>query len=164
MRLDRYDIKILQILNREGRITKSNLAQEINLSISPCWERVKRLEKNGIIVGYGARINADVLIKRSPVLLEVTLKQHIAQTFAKFEATVLNCDEVVECYATGGGVDYILKIMCESIDQYQSLIDSWLTADLGIERYFTYIVTKTIKHKQDSLELDFADKFIEQKN
>jgi Lrp/AsnC family transcriptional regulator of ectoine degradation len=112
-------------------------------------------------MGYGARINADVLIKRSPVLLEVTLKQHIAQTFAKFEATVQNCDEVVECYATGGGVDYILKIMCESIDQYQRLIDSWLTADLGIERYFTYIVTKTIKHKQDNIELDIADKFIE---
>jgi len=164
LRLDRYDIKILQILSREGRITKSSLAQEINLSISPCWERVKRLEKSGIIVGYGARINADVLIKRSPVLLEVTLKQHIAQTFAKFEATVQNCDEVVECYATGGGVDYILKIMCESIDQYQSLIDSWLTADLGIERYFTYIVTKTIKHKQDSLELDFTEKLIEEKN
>jgi len=161
LRLDRYDIKILQILSREGRITKSSLAQEINLSISPCWERVKRLEKSGIIVGYGARINADVLIKRSPVLLEVTLKQHIAQTFAKFEATVQNCDEVVECYATGGGVDYILKIMCESIDQYQRLIDSWLTADLGIERYFTYIVTKTIKHKQDNIELDIADKFIE---
>ena len=115
-------------------------------------------------MGYGARINADVLIKRSPVMLEVTLKQHIAQTFAKFEATVQNCDEVIECYATGGGVDYILKIMCESIDQYQSLIDSWLTADLGIERYFTYIVTKTIKHKQNNFELDFADKFIEEKN
>ncbi|MDX1268575.1 MAG: Lrp/AsnC family transcriptional regulator, partial [Oceanisphaera sp.] len=59
MRLDRYDIKILQILHRQGRITKSGLADAISLSISPCWERVKRLEEAGIIEGYGVRINSE---------------------------------------------------------------------------------------------------------
>lgn len=161
MRLDRYDIKILQVLGREGRITKSSLAEKINLSVSPCWERVKRLEEAGVIEGYGARINSDILMKRSPVLLEVTLKQHLAQTFDKFETVIQDCDEVVECYATGGGVDYILKIMCESIEQYQCLIDSWLTADLGIERYYTYIVTKTVKRREDELKLGFAAEGVE---
>jgi len=163
LRLDRYDIKILQILSKEGRITKSSLAEEINLSVSPCWERVKKLEEAGIIEGYGARINLDSLMKRSPVMLEISLKQHIAKTFEKFEATVKNCDEVVECYATGGGVDYILRIMCESIDQYQRIIDSWLIADLGIERYYTYIVTKTVK-QQDRAKLEFATALLEEKS
>lgn len=154
MRLDRYDIQILQILHKQGRITKSGLAEAINLSVSPCWERVKRLEESGIIEGYGARINSDLLFKRSPVLLEVSLKQHNAEAFQRFEAAAQSCDEVVECYATGGGVDYILKMMCKDIDQYQRLIDRWLASDLGIERYYTYIVTKTIKQKKPGLELN----------
>ncbi|SIS94850.1 Lrp/AsnC family transcriptional regulator [Neptunomonas antarctica] len=153
MRLDRYDIQILQILHEQGRITKSALADTINLSVSPCWERVKRLEEAGIIEGYGARINSDRLFKRSPVLLEVSLKQHSAEAFKRFEIAAQECKEVVECYATGGGVDYILKVMCEDIDQYQRLIDRWLASDLGIEKYYTYIVTKTIKQQQQALAI-----------
>ncbi|WP_107850366.1 Lrp/AsnC family transcriptional regulator [Oceanimonas marisflavi] len=158
MRLDRYDIKILQILSQQGRITKSGLAEAINLSLSPCWERVKRLEDAGIIQGYGARINTEVLFKRSPVLVEVTLKQHNADAFRIFEQAMMQCEEVVDCYATGGGVDYILRVMCDGIDQYQRLIDTWLTSGLGIERYFTYIVTKTIK--QQSSLLEFSPKVL----
>jgi len=154
MRLDRYDIQILQILHQQGRITKSGLAEAINLSISPCWERVKRLEESGVIEGYGARINSELLFKRSPVLLEVSLKQHSAEAFQRFESAVQACEEVVECYATGGGVDYILKVMCKDIDQYQRLIDHWLDSDLSIERYYTYIVTKTIKQQRQQLNFD----------
>ncbi len=161
MRLDRYDIKILQILSKEGRITKSSLAEQISLSVSPCWERVKRLEEAGIIKGYGARINSNFLMKRSIVMLEVTLKQHSSQTFDKFEATIQNCDQVIDCYATGGGVDYILSVMVENIDEYQLLIDSWLTSELGIERYYTYIVTKTVKQRSNEELLDISAKFIE---
>lgn len=144
-RLDAYDIKILQILQQQGRITKSALAKAIHLSVTPCWERVKRLESLGIIEGYGARINVEALFKHTVVLLEVSLKQHHAQAFEQFEQAMQQANEVVECYATGGGVDYIVKVTCRDIEQYQALIDTWLDADIGIERYFTYIVTKTVK-------------------
>ncbi|GHA08209.1 Lrp/AsnC family transcriptional regulator [Oceanisphaera arctica] len=154
MQLDRYDIHILQILHQQGRITKSGLAEAISLSVSPCWERVKRLEQAGIIEGYGARINADVLFKRTPVLVEVSLKQHSAEAFQRFEQAMQTCEQVVDCYATGGGVDYILRVMCDGIDQYQRLIDHWLESNIGIERYFTYIVTKTIKQQPPGLEFD----------
>jgi Lrp/AsnC family transcriptional regulator of ectoine degradation len=154
MRLDRYDMQILQILHEQGRITKSGLAEAINLSISPCWERVKRLEAAGIIKGYGAIIDPELLCKRSPVLLEVSLKQHSAEAFQRFESAVQAYEEVVECYATGGGVDYILKVMCKDIDQYQRLIDRWLDSDLGIDRYYTYIVTKTIKQQPQQLNFE----------
>ena len=60
--------------------------------------------------------------------------------------------EVTDCYATGGGVDYIIKVQAQDIDQYQRLMDIWLDSDLGIERYFTYIVTKTIKQNVTSVE------------
>lgn len=154
MRLDRYDMQIIQILHTQGRITKSGLAEAINLSISPCWERVKRLENAGIIKGYGAIIDPEFLFKRSPILVEVSLKQHNAEAFQRFESAVQAYEEVVECYATGGGVDYILKVMCKNIEEYQKLIDHWLDSDLGIERYFTYIVTKTIKQQPLRLDID----------
>ncbi len=157
MRLDSYDLKILRILQGNGRITKSSLAEAINLSVSPCWERVKRLEEAGIIRGYGARLNAEVLLKRAAVMVEVSLKQHNREAFQRFEKAMLECPEVTECYATGGGIDYIVKVMARDIDQYQRLVDRWLMADLGIERYFTYIVTKTIKQGEPLLELDASD-------
>lgn len=157
MRLDSYDLKILRILQSNGRITKSSLAEAINLSISPCWERVKRLEEAGIIRGYGAQLNAEVLLKRAAVMVEVSLKQHNREAFQRFEKAMLDCPEVTECYATGGGIDYIVKVMARDIDQYQRLIDRWLMTDLGIERYFTYIVTKTIKHGEPPLELEAGD-------
>ncbi|MGC3874514.1 Lrp/AsnC family transcriptional regulator [Halomonas sp. GXIMD04776] len=154
MKLDRYDIKILEILAKDGRITKSRLAEAINLSVSPCWERVKRLEKAGIIEGYSARINARVLLKRTPVWMQIELKQHSAESFMRFESAVLDTPEVTECVAVGGGVDYLVKVETESIDAYQRLIDDWLMSDLGIERYFTYIVTKTVKDRVPPIRLD----------
>ncbi len=154
MKLDRYDLKILEILAQDGRITKSKLAEAINLSVSPCWERVRRLEKAGIIDGYSARINTSVLVKRTPVWVQVELKAHNAESFQRFEALVHATPEVTECVAVGGGVDYLLKIEADSIDAYQRLIDAWLVSEVGIERYFTYIVTKTVKQQAPPIQLD----------
>ena len=147
MKLDRFDLKILDILSRDGRITKSKLAEAINLSVSPCWARVKRLETAGVIEGYTARINADVLVPRNPVWVQIELKQHNAESFARFEALVMQTPEVTECVAVGGGVDYLVKFEARTIDSYQRLMDKWLVSEVGIERYFTYIVTKTVKHQ-----------------
>lgn len=151
-KLDRFDLKILEILSRDGRITKSRLAEAINLSISPCWERVKRLEKAGVIQGYSARIDARVLVPRTPVWVQIELKAHNAESFARFEALVMETPEVTECVAVGGGVDYLVKFEARSIDGYQRLMDRWLVSDVGIERYFTYIVTKTVKQSSVDIE------------
>ncbi|MCP1313225.1 MULTISPECIES: Lrp/AsnC family transcriptional regulator [unclassified Halomonas] len=152
LKLDRFDLKILEILSRDGRITKSRLAEAINLSISPCWERVKRLEKAGVIQGYSARIDARVLVPRTPVWVQIELKAHNAESFARFEALVMETPEVTECVAVGGGVDYLVKFEARSIDGYQRLMDRWLVSDVGIERYFTYIVTKTVKQSSVDIE------------
>lgn len=145
LKLDRYDIAILRILAHDGRVTKSHLAEEINLSVSPTWERVRRLEDEGIIRGYRAELDWTGRLNISLIIVEVTLARHTAQDMQRFETRMLNAPEVSHCYATGGGVDYVIHVVTRSIDEYQRFIDSMLIENLGIERYFTYIVTKTIK-------------------
>ncbi|MBM7345039.1 Lrp/AsnC family transcriptional regulator [Pantoea coffeiphila] len=145
MKLDRYDLKILEILSKEGRITKSKLAETINLSVSPCWERVKRLEDAGVIEGYHAKLNSKVLVKRLQIWVSIELKKHNAESFTRFEKHVMSTPELTECVSVGGGVDYWAKFESLSIDEYQRMMDNWLESDLGIERYFTYIVTKSVK-------------------
>jgi Lrp/AsnC family transcriptional regulator, regulator of ectoine-degradation genes len=144
-RLDGIDLKILTTLQAEGRITKAALAEAVSLSPTPCWERLKRLEKAGLIKGYRAEIDLDKLGRPATILVEVILKQHRYDDFQRFEGAILKVEEVVECYATGGGIDYLLKVVAPSIDTYQRLIDRLLLAEIGIDRYFTYIVTRAVK-------------------
>jgi len=144
-RLDAIDVKILATLQARGRITKVALAEAVNLSPTPCWERLKRLEKAGIVKGYHALIDLEQLGSVATVLVEVTLKQHRYEDFQRFESAIRRTDEVVECHAVGGGIDYLLKVMAPDIDAYQRLIDRLLLAEIGIDRYFTYVVTRTVK-------------------
>ncbi|NKJ49855.1 AsnC family transcriptional regulator [Burkholderia sp. SG-MS1] len=159
MKLDRYDLAILRILARDGRITKSRLAEEINLSISPAWERVKRLEEAGVIRGYRADIDWVGAFKGSRVVVEVTLARHTAHDMRRFEERIAAAPQVVQCHATGGGVDYVMHVMSRDIDHYQRFIDSLLTDELGIEKYFTYVVTKVVKSGVEDLP-DWAQEHI----
>ena len=157
--LDRIDRKILDILQREGRIAITELAQRVGLSTSPCSERVKRLEEGGVIRGYRADIDWVRAFKGSRVVVEVTLARHTAQDMRRFEERVAAAPEVVQCHATGGGVDYVMHVMSRDIDHYQRFIDSLLTDELGIEKYFTYIVTKVVKSRAEGLP-DWAEQSI----
>ncbi|ABE35986.1 asnC family protein [Paraburkholderia xenovorans LB400] len=159
MKLDRYDLAILRILARDGRMTKSRLAEEINLSISPAWERVKRLEEAGVIRGYRADIDWVGAFKGSRVVVEVTLARHTAHDMRRFEERIAAAPQVVQCHATGGGVDYVMHVMSRDIDHYQRFIDSLLTDELGIEKYFTYVVTKVVKSGAEGLP-DWAEEHI----
>ncbi|PAU56516.1 Lrp/AsnC family transcriptional regulator [Pseudomonas indica] len=150
-KLDRYDLKILRILAEEGRTTKSALAEAINLSVTPAWERVRKLEAAGLIKGYRAQIDWGALFKSQQVLVEITLARHTAQDMRRFEERLASAPEIAFCYATGGGVDYLAMVRARDIDHYQRFIDQLLLEDLGIERYFTYIVTKTIMTDEGSV-------------
>ncbi len=145
MKLDKRDIDILSVLTREGRITKAALAEKIGLSPTPCWDRLKKLEKAGLIEGYGARINLKKLAPNVTVFVSAEIADHTAASFRAFEAAMQRYDEVVACWALGGGFDYLLQIVTSDIDAYQRLIDEMLDARIGLSRYFTYIVTKPVK-------------------
>ncbi|WP_397541536.1 winged helix-turn-helix transcriptional regulator [Roseovarius salis] len=145
VRLDRRDIDILRVLSTRGRITKAELAAEVGLSASPCWERLRKLEKAGVIESYRAEINLRKLGPYVRVFVAAELADHTAAAFRVFEAAVQDYDEIVGCWALGGGFDYLLEIVTRDIDSYQRLIDALLDARVGLARYFTYIVTKQIK-------------------
>ena len=117
-KLDRYDLKILRILAEDGRITKSSLAEAINLSVTPAWERVRKLESLGLIKGYRAQIDWSAVFKSQQVLVEITLARHTAQDMRRFEQRMNEAAEVAFCYATGGGVDYMAMIQAPDIDHY----------------------------------------------
>ena len=144
-KLDATDLKILDAIQRDGRITKLKLAEQVGLSPTPCWMRLAKLEKAGIVTGYHARISVRAIAPVTSVLVEVTLANHRQADFDRFERVVRDVPEIVACWSVGGGVDYLLKVMTRDIDDYQRLIDSLLEREIGIDRYFTYIVTRTVK-------------------
>ena len=151
LKLDAIDIHILATVQEYGRMSKTALAEKVNLSVTPCWTRLNRLENAGIIRGYHAEIAFELIAKMTTVILEVSLKRHRHEDFEIFEKRINELDEIVECIATGGGVDYILKMVVPSIDEYQKLVDALLLENLGIDRYFTYIVTREIKSSKPKL-------------
>lgn len=145
LKLDDRDIAILKVLSREARISKSDLARRINLSPSPCWQRLKRLEEAGLIRGYRADVALAALAPAVIVFVTVELDRHKPDTFRKFEALVAERDEILACWALGGGFDYLLEVVTRDIDSYQRLIDSLLDHGPGVSRYYTYVVTKSVK-------------------
>lgn len=150
--LDSRDLRILAVLSREGRISKTELARRVNLSATPCWERLRRLEKAGLIRGYRADIALARLAPHVVVFVVVELESHRAESFQAFERAVAAEEQIVACWAIGGGFDYLMQVVTRDIDSYQRLIDGLLAAGLGVKRYFTYIVTKDVKAAPAPLE------------
>ncbi|RUV29842.1 MAG: Lrp/AsnC family transcriptional regulator [Mesorhizobium sp.] len=154
LKLDQIDLKILDVVQRDGRITKLALADKVGLSPTPCWMRLRKLEKAGIVSGYHAKVAMRAVAPVATVLMEVTLASHRQADFDRFERVIRDVPEIVACWSVGGGVDYLLKVMARDIDAYQRLVDVLLEREIGIDRYFTYIVTKTVK---EEMALPVAD-------
>lgn len=145
IKLDDRDLKILSILEAEGRISKAALAERVNLTPAPCWERLKRLERAGIITGYRAEVALKKIAPHIVVFMAAELEGHRSENFQLFERSVERIEEIVGCWAVGGGFDYILQIIVRDIDSYQRLVDHLLESKVGLVRYFTYVVTKPVK-------------------
>lgn len=142
-KLDRIDLKILAELQRNGRITNTDLSEAVALSPSPCLARVKRLEKYGYIVSYNAHIALEKLGETSTIFTEVTLDDHHREDFEKFEKRIAKVDEVIECHLISGGYDYLLKFVTRGVVHYQELMEEILEKDFGIAKYFSYVVLKS---------------------
>ena len=144
-KLDERDIQILSILQSEGRITKTALADKLNLSLTPSWDRLQRLEEAGIIESYGAKLSSSFLSNFHLVITEVELESHKQGQFARFEEAIMGFDEVLSCWSVGGGLDYILKVLVNDVADYQDFLKRVLKADIGLRRYFSYAVLNRIK-------------------
>jgi Lrp/AsnC family transcriptional regulator of ectoine degradation len=149
--LDAFDIRILAALQTHGRLSKNRLAEIVGLSATPCWARLQRLTARGLVRGYHADIALERIRDVTQVVVTVSLAQHRKTDFSRFEARIRETSEIVDCVATGGGIDYVLRIVCASLADFQTLMDALLDAELGIDRYLTYIVTRQVKRARPDL-------------
>src|SRR6476619_5283094 len=143
-KVDRLDLRILTQLQKNGRMTNVDVADAVGLSPSPCLIRVKRLEQAGYIAGYGAHLRLEKLGDTLTVFTEVTLNDHHREDFTRFEAAIREVDEILECHLVSGGYDYLLRFITRGVNHYQSIIEELLARNIGIEKYFSYIVIKSV--------------------
>jgi DNA-binding Lrp family transcriptional regulator len=143
VKLDRIDIRILHELQKNGRITNVELAELVHLSPSPCLMRVKRLQSEGYIEGYSAQINLGKLGQALTVFTEITLKNHRQVDFARFLSVVEKIDQVIECHLVSGGYDYLMKFVTAGIGEYQTIMERLTDMDIGIDKYFSFVVLKS---------------------
>ena len=142
-KLDRIDLRILSELQRNGRTTNVELAEIVNLSPSPCLMRVKKLQKAGYITGYSAQIDLAKLGDTLTVFTEFTLKNHRQIDFARFQEALEKVDSCVECHLVSGGYDYLAKFITASISDYQTILEGLIDREVGIDKYFGFVVMKT---------------------
>ncbi|WP_366654227.1 Lrp/AsnC family transcriptional regulator [Fodinicurvata sp. EGI_FJ10296] len=155
--LDAADIRILSAVQQHGPLSKTRLAEMVNLSPTPCWARLNKLKAAGYIRGYRAEIALGRIGGFTEVIVTVALTHHRKSDFDRFEDHVCGLDAVTECIATGGGMDYVLKIFTPSLPDFQALMESLLVAELGIQRYMIYIVTREIKSSPPNLAALIAE-------
>ncbi|WP_350145900.1 winged helix-turn-helix transcriptional regulator [Haliea sp.] len=144
MGVDRIDLQILALLQGDGRMSNVELARRVNLSPSPCLERVRRLEAAGLISGYSARLDAAALGLGTSAFIQVTLDRTTAEVFDRFRDEVVLIPEVAECHMVAGGFDYLLKLRLSGMDAYRAVLAR--IVDLpGVAQTHTYVVIEAIK-------------------
>ncbi|PWE30057.1 AsnC family transcriptional regulator [Maritimibacter sp. 55A14] len=149
--LDATDVRILSAVQKHGQLSKTRLAEIVNLSPTPCWARLDKLKAAGFIRGYHAEIALDQIGDLTHVIVTIALTHHRKSDFDRFEAFIRDLDEITDCVATGGGMDYVMETVTPSLESFQRLMDTLLAAELGIDRYMTYIATRKVKSGQPNL-------------
>jgi len=141
----------LSAVQQHGHLSKMRLAELVNLSPTPCWARLDRLKAAGFIRGFHAELALERIVDFTQVVVTVSLGSHRKAEFDRFEDHIRKLDEVTDCIATGGGMDYVMTTITPSLAAFQALMDDMLSADLSIERYMTYIATRQVKNSQPNL-------------
>lgn len=146
MELDRADLKLLDLLQQDGRATVQALSEAIHLSARATLNRVRKLEKAGLIQGYRALVARDAAGEQVCVFAEIALKDQRQAAVQRFERRMAASREVMACYVISGRYDYLVRIACPDLTRYHELISGWLDdASLGIEKIVTNIELQTIK-------------------
>jgi Lrp/AsnC family transcriptional regulator, leucine-responsive regulatory protein len=143
--LDRIDRRILRALQDDGRMTNVELAERVGLSATPCSERVKRLERDGIIAGYHARLDPHALGQALLVFVEIRLAAKSGRIFDEFKREVLKLPNVLECHLVSGDFDYLIKARIPEMNAYRKLLGDMLLALPGARESRSYVVMEEIK-------------------
>ena len=146
MELDRADLKLLDMLQQDGRVTVQALSEAIHLSARATLNRVRKLETEGVIEGYRALVSRSALGEQICVFAEIALKDQRQAVIQRFEKRMAATPEVVACYIVSGRYDYLVRVACPNLAHYHRLINAWLDdASLGVEKIVTNIELQTIK-------------------
>jgi Lrp/AsnC family leucine-responsive transcriptional regulator len=143
--LDRVDRRILRVLQEQGRISNVELSRKVNLSPTPCLERVRRLESDGFIKGYAARLDAGKLDMGLLVYVQVTLDRTTTTIFDRFRQGVLAIAEVLECHMVAGGFDYLLKLRVPDMAAYRAVLGDKIGKLPGLLQTHSYFVMEEVK-------------------
>ena len=150
MEFDRYDRRILEELQRDGRISNQELADRIGLSPSPCLRRVRALEESGLVIGYRALLDARKLGLSLMALIHISMDRHTPERFANFEKAIAALPEVMECLLiTGQDADYQLKVVVRDMDAFQNLLLEKITRIQGVSGVHSSFVLRRVVDKTE---------------
>ena len=147
-KLDKIDLRILQTLQKDGRITNQNLAERVNLSPSSCLQRVRRLDQAGVISYYQAHLNLGSIARHITCLATISVKNHTQEEFNAFEDLIESIPEVVECYTVSGESDFLMKIICADMRRYVEINDQLV----GYSRYQVNINSYVVMRENKSFK------------
>ena len=145
MSLDRTDIRILDILQKDGRLSNIKLAEAVNLSPTAALARVQKLTKDGFIVGYEAKLNPDLLNNSFVVFVEILLDKTTPNALEEFSHAVVHHPEIVECHMISGGFDFVVKIRCANMEAFRKISGQILWQLPGVKETRSYPVMEVIK-------------------
>lgn len=143
--LDSFSIRILSELQRDARQTILQIAQRIGLTSTPCWKRMKEMERDGVIRGYTALVDRNKVGLLICVLAEINLSKHTEKNASDFEKEVAACPQITECYSTTGNADYMIKVITTDIKSYETFMHNVLFKLPGVEHIRSSIVLREVK-------------------
>ncbi|NLC35137.1 MAG: winged helix-turn-helix transcriptional regulator [Alcaligenaceae bacterium] len=143
--LDRVDRHILELLQQDGRMSMTELADKVGLTVTPCIERVRRLEREGVITGYYAKVSPVALGAGLLVFVEISLTHKSSRSFEDFRKEILSIPQVQECHLVSGDFDYMVKARIREIGQYRRLLGDILLGLPGVTQTKSCIVMEEVK-------------------
>ena len=143
--MDAIDVKILSILQRQGRISNQDLAQQVGISTAACWRRVRALEEDGTVSHYSAQLDRERLGLKLCAFVHVSLSRHQRGSTVDFETAVRDRPEVLECFATTGDADFILRVVTADIESFDRFLEEFLFGLEGIAQVRSNIALRQLK-------------------
>ena len=147
MQIDAIDLKILDVLQRNARVSNAELAQSVGLSPSPCLRRIRNLEKAGVISKYAAILDQTVVELSISVFVQVTLERQVEAALETFERLIRERAEVLECYLMTGDADYLLRIVVPDVAAYERFLKDHLTRIPGVSSIKSSFALNRVKYE-----------------
>ncbi|PLW82955.1 AsnC family transcriptional regulator [Kineobactrum sediminis] len=143
--LNRTDRRLLRLLQQDARMSYAELARQVGLSTTPCKERIKRLEREGVIRGYQAMLNPDMLGAGLVVFVQIRLNRTSQDIFEEFKKSAFELPEVQECYLVSGNFDYLIKARVADMNAYRAFLGETLLTLPGVQESTSYVVMEQVK-------------------